>query len=138
MIGQAPNLNGASWGGYPGWEEFNGIIRGIQLYSGLLSVAEIRREIAIRYPPRRAETELVLEPNPRPGDVADKKGSAPRTTRPGAGKPRSSGSANVEDVQAAREGSVPRRTWGPRSFTCNRVGRGNAKGPANAWAVRSR
>ncbi|HEX9661690.1 MAG TPA: hypothetical protein VGB27_05340, partial [Candidatus Binatia bacterium] len=46
VMGQAPNLNGASWGGYAGWEEFNGIIRGIQIYSGLLSVADIQAEIA--------------------------------------------------------------------------------------------
>ncbi|HEX9812616.1 MAG TPA: hypothetical protein VGA88_11085, partial [Burkholderiales bacterium] len=46
VMGQAPNVNGESWGGYEGWEEFNGIIRGIQIYSGLLSVADIQAEIA--------------------------------------------------------------------------------------------
>src|SRR3989442_645550 len=45
VMGQAPDYNGASWGGYPGGEEFNGIIRGIQIYSGLLSMADIQSEI---------------------------------------------------------------------------------------------
>ena len=76
VIGQAPNLNGASWGGYPGWEEFNGIIRGIQIYSGLLSVNDILAEIAT---PRSttAGNNLIwyLNINPRPGDVTDKKGT---------------------------------------------------------------
>jgi len=31
VMGQAPNLNGVSWGGFSGWEEFNGIIRGIHI-----------------------------------------------------------------------------------------------------------
>ncbi len=56
MIGQAPNFNGASWGGYAGWEEFNGIIRGIQLYSGLLSVNDILSEITTPKSTRPAAT----------------------------------------------------------------------------------
>ena len=76
VIGQAPNLNGASWGGYAGWEEFNGIIRGIQLYSGLLSVNDILAEIAT---PKStaAGTNLIwyLNLNPRPSDVSDMKGT---------------------------------------------------------------
>ena len=56
VMGQAPNLNGASWGGYPGWEEFNGIIRGIQIYSGLLSVPTSSPRSRPRSPRRPAAT----------------------------------------------------------------------------------
>jgi hypothetical protein len=74
VMGQAPNVNGASWGGYPGWEEFNGIIRGIQMYSGLLSLEDIGSEIAS---PKSttAGSNLIwyLNLDPRPGDVTDKK-----------------------------------------------------------------
>ena len=52
VMGQAPDACGpppgncgASWGGYPGWEEFNGIIRGIQIYSNNLSLSDIQAEI---------------------------------------------------------------------------------------------
>src|SRR5437016_11612362 len=75
VIGQAPNLNGQSWGGYPGWEEFNGIIRGIQIYSGLLSLSDIQSEI--NSPTSTAAGQNLawyINTNPRPGDVTDKKG----------------------------------------------------------------
>ena len=76
MVGQTADYNGQSWGGYAGWEEFNGIIRGIQIYSGLLSVSDILAEIAA---PQSTETgrSLIwyLNLNPRPNDVADKKGT---------------------------------------------------------------
>jgi len=76
MVGQTADYNGQSWGGYAGWEEFNGIIRGIQIYSGLLSVSDIMAEIAA---PQSTETgrSLIwyLNLNPRPNDVADKKGT---------------------------------------------------------------
>jgi hypothetical protein len=75
VMGQAPDLNGQSWGGYPGWEEFNGVIRGIQIYSGLLSVSEIQAEIAA---PKSTQSgqDLIwyLNLDPRPSDVSDKKG----------------------------------------------------------------
>jgi chitodextrinase len=75
VIGQAPNLNGESWGGYPGWEEFNGIIRGIQIYSGLLSVADIQSEIASPKSTTAGQTFMwYLNLDPRPSDVTDKKG----------------------------------------------------------------
>ncbi|HSD42648.1 MAG TPA: hypothetical protein VLD36_12365, partial [Burkholderiales bacterium] len=75
VMGQAPNLNGASWGGYPGWEEFNGIIRGIQIYSGLLSVADIQSEIANPMSTTAGRNLIwYLNLNPRPSDVTDKKG----------------------------------------------------------------
>jgi hypothetical protein len=76
VVGQAPDMNGASWGGYPGWEEFNGVIRGIQIYSGLLSVTDILAEIAT---PKSTATGRnfiwYLNLNPRPTDVTDKKDS---------------------------------------------------------------
>jgi len=76
VIGQAPNLNGASWGGYPGWEEFNGIIRGIQIYSGLLSVAEIQAEIASPKSTSTGQNRIwYMNLDPRPSDVLDKKGT---------------------------------------------------------------
>jgi len=44
--GSTPNLNGASCGGYPGWEEFNGIIRRIQICSRLLSLSDVQSVIS--------------------------------------------------------------------------------------------
>ena len=78
VIGQAPDLNGVSWGGYPGWEEFDGIIRGIQIYCGLLSLAEIQSEITA--PKSTANGQKLiwyLNVDPRPIDVTDKKGMGP-------------------------------------------------------------
>jgi hypothetical protein len=74
VIGQAPDKGGASWGGYVGWEEFNGIIRGIQIYSGLLSVSDILSEIGTPMS-TAAGAGLIwyLNLHPRPGDVSDKK-----------------------------------------------------------------
>src|SRR5258708_34019667 len=75
VMGQAPDLNGASWGGYPGWEEFNGIIRGIQIYSGLLSLAEIQSEIAApRSTPNGQNFVWYINTDPLPSHVTDKKG----------------------------------------------------------------
>jgi hypothetical protein len=74
VVGQAPNLNGASWGGYPGWEEFNGVIRGIQIYSGLLSLSDIQSEIsAPQSSPAGQSLIWYLNLDPRPSDVTDKK-----------------------------------------------------------------
>ncbi len=74
VVGQAPNLNGASWGGYPGWEEFNGIIRGIQIYSGLLSLSDIQSEISAPQSSAAGQSLIwYLNLNPRPSDVTDKK-----------------------------------------------------------------
>lgn len=74
VVGQAPNVGGVSWGGYEGWEEFHGIIRGMQFYSGLLTVPEITSEIAA---PKSTATGLstiwYLNTDPSPGDVDDKK-----------------------------------------------------------------
>jgi hypothetical protein len=74
MIGQAPDVNGASWGGYVGWEEFNGIIRGIQIYSGLLSLQEIQAEIGSPQSTATGQAKIwYLNLDPRPTDVSDKK-----------------------------------------------------------------
>ena len=78
VMGQAPDLNGVSWGGYPGWEEFDGTIRGIQFYSGLLSLDEIQSEITA--PKSTANGQKLiwyLNVDPRPSDVTDKKGISP-------------------------------------------------------------
>lgn len=75
VMGQAPDLNGESWGGYSGWEEFKGIIRGVQFYSGLLSTADIQAEINAPMSTAAGRNFLwYLNLNPRPGDVTDKKG----------------------------------------------------------------
>ncbi|PYS20039.1 MAG: hypothetical protein DMG11_30690, partial [Acidobacteria bacterium] len=74
VMGQAPDFNGASWGGYPGWEEFNGIIRGIQIYSGLLSMADLQAEINAPQSTTAGQNLIwYLNTDPRPGDVSDKK-----------------------------------------------------------------
>jgi methionine-rich copper-binding protein CopC len=88
VMGQAPNLNGVSWGGYPGWEEFNGVIRGIQIYSGLLSLADIQNEID---QPRSttAGQNLIwyLNVNPTPTDTTDKSGRGHHPSWDGIGRP---------------------------------------------------
>jgi len=76
VMGQSPNLNGNSWGGYPGWEEFNGVIRGIQIYSNDLSLADIQSEIASpKSTAAGAASIWYLNLDPRPSDVTDKKAS---------------------------------------------------------------
>jgi hypothetical protein len=83
VMGQAPDLNGPpgnplaglSWGGYPGWEEFNGVIRGIQIYSGLLSLTDIQSEINAPMSSAAGQSSIwYLNIDPRPSDVTDKKG----------------------------------------------------------------
>jgi chitodextrinase len=64
----------AAWGAYQGDEEFKGIIRGIQMYSGLLSTADIQAEIAAPKSTLAGQNLIwYLNLNPRPGDVTDKK-----------------------------------------------------------------
>jgi chitodextrinase len=82
MVGQAPDrcgpvpgTCGVSWGGFPGWEEYKGVIRGVQMYSGLLSLSDISAEVAS---PESSATGVAniwyLNLNPRPSDTTDKKG----------------------------------------------------------------
>lgn len=84
VVGQAPDQNGpppaplssgkASWGGYSGWEEFNGMIRGLQIYSGKLSLTEIQAEISSPMATTTGRSLIwYLNLNPRPEDVSDKK-----------------------------------------------------------------
>jgi hypothetical protein len=75
FMGQGPNVNGVSWGGYPGWEEFNGIIRGIQIYSGFLTMADLQSEITAPKSSLAGQNLMwYLNLDPRPTDVTDKKG----------------------------------------------------------------
>ena len=88
VMGQAPNLNGVSWGGYPGWEEFNGVIRGIQMYSGLLSLADIQAEINTPKSTAAGQNLIwYLNPNPTPTDVTDKSGKGHHPSWDGSGRP---------------------------------------------------
>ena len=88
VMGQAPNLNGVSWGGYPGWEEFNGVIRGIQMYSGLLSLADIQAEINTPQSTAAGQNLIwYLNPNPTPADVTDKSGKGHHPSWDGSGRP---------------------------------------------------
>ncbi len=69
------SMGQSAWGLYSGDEEFNGIIRGIQIYSGLLSVADIQSEIAAPKSTVAGQNFLwYLNTDPRPSDVTDKKG----------------------------------------------------------------
>lgn len=77
MMGQSPDDgNGKSWGGYDGWEELNGIIRGIQIYSCKLSISDIQAEIANPLSTTQGQACIwYLNLNPRPDDVADDSGN---------------------------------------------------------------
>jgi hypothetical protein len=72
VVGQTPNVNGLSWGGYQGWEEWNGVIRGMQFYDANLSLADIAQELASPGSTRRP---WYLNLNPTPQDTTDKSGS---------------------------------------------------------------
>jgi hypothetical protein len=88
MIGQAPNLNGASWGWYPGWEEFNGVIRGIQIYAGLLSLADIQAELnAPGSSPAGQHFMWYLNMNPTPTNISDTSGKGHDPSWSGGGRP---------------------------------------------------
>jgi hypothetical protein len=82
VVGQAPDQcgpppcsTGSSWGGYPGWEEFNGIIRGMQFYTSYLSLTDMAAEVASpKSSTAGASSIWYLNLDPRPSDVTDKKG----------------------------------------------------------------
>jgi hypothetical protein len=70
------HMGQAAWGYYSGDEEFNGIIRGIQIYSGLLAIADIQSEIAAPKSTLAGQNLMwYLNLDPRPSDVTDKKGA---------------------------------------------------------------
>ena len=89
-VGQAPDLNGLgansgfSWGGYPGYEEYKGILRGFQFYSSLLTLANVTSELAS---PGSVVTPWYLNLNPTPTDVTDKSGSGHNPLWDGASRP---------------------------------------------------
>ena len=86
VVGQAPdNGSGASWGGYPGWEEFHGVIRGMQFYTTNLSVADILLEIATPMGTTAGANNIwYLNINPTPTDTADDSGQGNDPTWEGA------------------------------------------------------
>jgi hypothetical protein len=77
VMGQAPALvpgSIQSWGGYPGWEEFSGVIRGIQIYNNDLTIADIQAEVVSpKSTTAGAASIWYLNLDPRPSDVTDKK-----------------------------------------------------------------
>jgi hypothetical protein len=89
-VGQAPDIlgvgasSGQSWGGYPGYEEFKGIIRGMQFYDLNLSLGQVANEIAS---PGSARTPWYLNLNPTVLDVTDKSGSGHHPLWDGADRP---------------------------------------------------
>lgn len=96
VVGQAPdNGQGVSWGGYPGWEEQNAIIRGLQIYSAALTEAQIVARAALD-----TDAEVLalntadgitslwyLNMNPTPDDVTDKSGEGNNPAWEGAERP---------------------------------------------------
>jgi hypothetical protein len=96
MFGQAPDDGaGLSWGHYPGWEEQNAIIRGIQVYSSVLTEAQIVDLSAMEtdaevlaYCSSESITSLwLLLMNPTPTDVTDKSGNARHGSWAGSERP---------------------------------------------------
>jgi hypothetical protein len=84
VVGQSPNVGGVSWGGYAGFEEFKGIIRGMQFYSSLLTLPQIDSELAA---PGSAVQPWYLNLNPTPADIGDKSGSNHHPVWEGADRP---------------------------------------------------
>jgi len=84
IVGQAPNVGGVSWGGYEGYEEYKGIIRGMQFYDSLLSLANVANELTT---PGSIQTPWYLNLNPTPTDVTDKSGSGHNPAWDGSDRP---------------------------------------------------
>lgn len=94
--GQAPDDGtGHSWGGYDGWEEFNWIIRGVQIYTEGLSQAavvalgacETDAEVLAECSSRGITSLWYLNMNPTPTDVQDKSGNGHHPTWEGSARP---------------------------------------------------
>jgi hypothetical protein len=89
-IGQAPDIEGVgassgqSWGGYAGYEEYKGILRGFQWYDALLSMPQVASELAT---PGSARTPWYLNRNPTLLDVSDKSGNGNHPLWDGADRP---------------------------------------------------
>ena len=65
----------SAWLSYAGNEEFKGVIRGLQFYSGLLTLAEAASEVTTPMStPHGQQLIWYLNLNPRPSDTTDKKG----------------------------------------------------------------
>jgi hypothetical protein len=102
VMGQAPDVDGTSWGDYAGWEEFKGIIRGIQFHSGLLSLTDIQAEIDTPMSTPTGQNHVRhLNLNHRPCDVADRRGRVPHTIQPGRARLRACGPAENDGVRSA-------------------------------------
>lgn len=85
VVGQAPNRgDGLSWGGFAGFEEFKGIIRGMQFYNSLLTLSQVTSEIAS---PGSAVTPWYLNLNPTVEDISDKSGNNHNPAWVGADRP---------------------------------------------------
>jgi len=85
VVGQAPN-NGLdqSWGGYAGFEEYEGILRGFQFYNSLLTPGQVASELAT---PGSVVTPWYLNLNPTVADVTDKSGSGNHPSWGGSDRP---------------------------------------------------
>jgi hypothetical protein len=84
FVGQGPNVGGVSWGGYAGFEEYKGIIRGMQFYDALLTMGNVASELAS---PGSVRSPWYLNVNPKPTDITDKSGNGHHPSWIGADRP---------------------------------------------------
>ena len=109
VMGQAPNYNGNSWGGYPGWEEFKGVIRGLQFYSGLLSVSDILSEVdATAVHGQRQRESVVRQPEPA-AERHHRQEARRHSAQPGVGRHHGAGMGAVTVTSADMDFSPHRR-----------------------------
>ena len=96
VMGQAPDFNGKSWGGYDDWEEQNAIIRGIIIFSSALTEAQAVALSALEYDSdvlayctANGLTSALwfLNMNPTPTDVTDKSGKGHHGSWDGTSRP---------------------------------------------------
>jgi hypothetical protein len=98
MMGQTtpdPIDSSKSWGGEPRWEEMTGTLRGLQMYTQVLTEAQIIARAALDHDgdvlalnTMDAITSLhFLNMNPTPDDVTDKSGNGNHLAWDGAGRP---------------------------------------------------
>lgn len=88
VVGQAPALEPGwqqqSWGGFTGYEEFKGVIRGLQFYDARLTDAQLAAELAS---PGSARSPWYLNVNPTPADVKDRSGNGHDPAWQGSSRP---------------------------------------------------